>query len=154
MVFQWFYHPWTITIECFLQINHWNQWFFDGFPKFRCDGQQWFWPWKRSKTAHNCDGSYFATTVRIISDLKSSDDAGAGPGDDGGGDVDAGGKTLHLGQLVWIAVYVSQLDQSRGQLFKKMIVKRKDRMTSEAGSRSQECENIVFVKENLPWLHF
>ena len=90
----------------------------------------------------------------IISDLKSSDDAGAGSGDDGGGDVDAGGKTLHLGQLVWIAVYLSQLDQSRGQLFKKMIIKRKDRMTSEAGSRSQECENIVFVKENLPWLHF
>ena len=22
MVFQWFYHPWIITIECFLQINH------------------------------------------------------------------------------------------------------------------------------------
>ena len=27
MVFQWFYRPWTITIECFLQINHWHWWF-------------------------------------------------------------------------------------------------------------------------------
>ena len=44
MVFQWFYHHhWMF----FLQINHWNQWFFDGFPTFRCDGQRWFWPWKK-----------------------------------------------------------------------------------------------------------
>ena len=57
------HHHWMF----FFQINHWYQWFFDGFPKFRCDGQRWFWPWKRPKNARNRDGSYFATIVRIIS---------------------------------------------------------------------------------------
>ena len=70
---RWFFNGFTIPgpspLNVFLQINHWNQWFFDGFPKFRCDGQRWFWPWKRPKNARNRDGSYFATIVRIILDL-------------------------------------------------------------------------------------
>ena len=39
------HHHWMF----FLQINHWHRWFFDGFLKFRCDGQRWFWPWKNLK---------------------------------------------------------------------------------------------------------
>ena len=33
--------PGPSPLNDFLHINHWNQWFFNGFPKFRCDGQRW-----------------------------------------------------------------------------------------------------------------
>ena len=64
MVFQWFYHPWTITIEC-LQINHWNQWFFNGFPNSGVMVSDGF-DLEKTKTAHNHNGSYFASIVFII----------------------------------------------------------------------------------------
>ena len=54
---RWFFNGFTSPgpspLNVFLQINHWYRWFSDGFPKFRCDGQRWFRPWKRPKNAHN-----------------------------------------------------------------------------------------------------
>ena len=42
---------WTITIEFFLEMDHWYQWFSNGFLEFWCNGQRWFWPQKKPKIA-------------------------------------------------------------------------------------------------------
>ena len=56
------HHHWMFIYRSTIEIDGFSM----VFPKFRCDGQRWFWPWKRPKNAHNRDRSYFATTVRII----------------------------------------------------------------------------------------
>ena len=70
---QWFFNGFTIPgpspLNVFLQINHWNRWFFDGFLKIRCDGQRWFWPWKRPKNVHNRDRSYWSVLTSLALSL-------------------------------------------------------------------------------------
>ena len=55
MVFQWFYH----TIECFFADQPLKSMFFDGFHKFRCDGQRWFWPGKNPKNRDRSNFAYY-----------------------------------------------------------------------------------------------
>ena len=66
MVFQWFYHPWTITVEFFYRSTI----DIDGFSMvFQNSGamvSDGFDLEKRPKNAHNRDRSYFATFVHII----------------------------------------------------------------------------------------
>ena len=52
-------------------MDHWYQWFSNGFLEFWRNGQRWFWPRKNLKLHENCDISYFATTVRIILELEN-----------------------------------------------------------------------------------
>ena len=42
-------HHWRF----FLQIDHWLQWFLNGFLKFRYDGKRWFWMFKYRKRRMN-----------------------------------------------------------------------------------------------------
>ena len=48
MVFQWFFYMWTIGINgfsmVFLHVNHWRQWFFNGFSDLN-HLYQWFFQW-------------------------------------------------------------------------------------------------------------
>ena len=71
MVFQWFFLPGPSPLNVFLEMDHWYQWFSNGFLEFWCNGQRWFWPRKNLKLRENCDISYFATTVRIILELEN-----------------------------------------------------------------------------------
>ena len=71
MVFQWFFLPGPSPLNVLLEMDHWYQWFSNGFLEFWCNGQRWFWPRKNLKLRENCDISYFATTVRIILELEN-----------------------------------------------------------------------------------
>ena len=48
MVFQCFFYMWTIGIDgfsmVFFHVNHWRQWFFNGFSDFN-HWYQWFFQW-------------------------------------------------------------------------------------------------------------
>ena len=41
--FNGFATPLPSPLNVFLVIDHCYRWFFNGFPKFWYDGQQWFW---------------------------------------------------------------------------------------------------------------
>ena len=64
MVFQWFCYPLTITIECFFADWPLTSMVFQWFPKFRYDGERWFWSWKDPKKRVNV--KYFTTNLRNL----------------------------------------------------------------------------------------
>ena len=45
------HHHWMFIYRSTIEIDGFSM----VFPKFWCDGQRWFWPWKRPKNARNRD---------------------------------------------------------------------------------------------------